>query len=203
MPDQDRHYHLPAAVVPPPDLADGVDIPAYIADRRKRINDERFAQALLSSPSNAEAYRTVFPRAYGWQAQSVATEACAWAAEPHIIRRVAELQAEAAEAAAVTADWIVLRLRQEALAGDLTKPSLPRVRALELLAKYRGMMTERVEHTGSGGGDIQIRYIRAEGPAGIIVEGEAREIAYLGEGERSVVGSGSSAGSEGGSEGLP
>jgi phage terminase small subunit len=67
---------------------------------------------------------------------------------------------ERAEKAAVSAEWVLERLRIEAEgSGPDTSPAA-RVRAAELLGKHIGMFTERLEHTG--GVSIEVIYTDAD-----------------------------------------
>ena len=67
---------------------------------------------------------------------------------------------ERAEKAAVTAEWVLERLRIEAegLGPDTTASA--RIRASELLGKHLGILTDKTEH--SGGITIEVIYADAD-----------------------------------------
>lgn len=82
----------------------------------------------------------------GYSKKTARSIACEMLARPDIQQFVRERQEEALRNATVTVDGIVDQLRDIA-ANPLSKDS-DRIRALELIGKYLGMFTERVEMKG-------------------------------------------------------
>jgi phage terminase small subunit len=76
---------------------------------------------------------------------------------PQISAAVSEATAKQIERVEVTADWILLRLKQNAeraLAADLKFGGVAN-RALELLGKHIGLFPDKVELTGKDGAPVQ------------------------------------------------
>jgi phage terminase small subunit len=69
--------------------------------------------------------------------------------------RVEEILGEVAGEAKLEAKAVLDRLWREALREDASASHSARVRALELLGKHLGILTERVDHT-SGGDAVQL-----------------------------------------------
>ena len=68
---------------------------------------------------------------------------------------VAAGRAELAQKAALTAEWVLTELRtNHKLARSLEEMAASN-KALELLGKHIGMFSDRVEHSGPGGGPVQ------------------------------------------------
>jgi phage terminase small subunit len=82
----------------------------------------------------------------GYSAKTARSIACEMLARPDIQQFVREKQEEARANATVTVDGIVDQLKEIAV-NPLAKDS-DRIRALELIGKYLGMFTERVEMKG-------------------------------------------------------
>lgn len=82
----------------------------------------------------------------GYSAKTARSIACEMLARPDVQQFIRERQEEARANATVTVDGIVDQLREIA-ANPLSKDS-DRIRALELIGKYLGMFTERVEMKG-------------------------------------------------------
>lgn len=80
--------------------------------------------------------------------------------KPDIAAAIASAKEERAERVRVNAAWVVKRLVIEAQG----EKAGVRVRALELIGKHKGMFVDKIEHTGDGGGPIEVQvYIPANG----------------------------------------
>ncbi len=75
--------------------------------------------------------------------------------KPDIQSRLSQLRAEQDQRTEVTADWVVTRLREEADRTDEGSTHAARVSALTTLAKIKGLIKHRHEHTGESGGPIR------------------------------------------------
>ncbi len=64
---------------------------------------------------------------------------------------IASAQADRSKRTEVTADWVVDRLRTEALREDEASSHGARVQALKTLAQHLGMLVQKVEHSGNVG----------------------------------------------------
>jgi phage terminase small subunit len=114
----------------------------------------RFAEAYVAGATAAEAMAA----AGGNRTERGAeVQGSRWLNTPEIAAKIKELQDEAAERNAVTVDWIVEKLKHQAETAQ--KPG-DRIRALEILGKYKGMFTDRVEHSGPNGAPLTIETIR-------------------------------------------
>lgn len=82
----------------------------------------------------------------GYSAKTARSIACEMLARPDVQQFVRERQEEAAAKASITAESIAENLKEIA-ANPLAKDA-DRIRAYELLGKYVGMFTERVEMKG-------------------------------------------------------
>lgn len=82
----------------------------------------------------------------GYSAKTARSIACEMLARPDIQEFVRAKQDEARKNATVTVDGIVDQLRE--IASNVLAKDSDRIRALELIGKYLGMFTERVEMKG-------------------------------------------------------
>lgn len=71
---------------------------------------EAFARAVAEGKSQAEAYRTAYPRSNDWKDSAVWSEASRLMAAPKVSARVAELRAEISKAAQVEVVQVVKEL---------------------------------------------------------------------------------------------
>lgn len=123
------------------------------------LQQERFAQAVIAHDGNASAaIRQVNPDTATWLPESVNVAASRLMANAKVALRIQVLAAEALDAEQVTASWIAGRLKGEATGGDLTEPNHARIRALEVLAKWRGMLVERSESLTLGSVELRVVY---------------------------------------------
>jgi len=116
---------------------------------------EAFAAGLAEGLSKAEAYRRAFPRSAGWSDKVVYNKASELSANGDIRVRLAELQAKAAAANEFT---VAAHLRELADLRDEARNAGqfgPAIKAEESRGKCAGFYTEKVVHTGPGGGPIQ------------------------------------------------
>lgn len=82
----------------------------------------------------------------GYSAKTAASIAWELLERPDIRQFIGERQEEARKNASVTVDGIVDQLRE--IASNVLAKDSDRIRALELIGKYLGMFTERVEMKG-------------------------------------------------------
>jgi phage terminase small subunit len=82
----------------------------------------------------------------GYSAKTARSIACEMLARSDIQQFVRQRQEEALKNATVTVDGIVEQLR--AIAANTLAKDSDKIRALELIGKYLGMFTERVEMKG-------------------------------------------------------
>ena len=106
---------------------------------------ERFAQLVASGSSNTAAYR----EAYDSTGSSITVQASKLAAKGKVAVRIAEIQSTAAAADTWTRQKLLRLLfcRSEAAyeAGQYSAS----LKGLELIGKITGLLTDRVEHTGT------------------------------------------------------
>ena len=123
---------------------------------------EAFATGLARGLSQAAAYREAFPRSLNWAEKTVWARASELAANSEVQGRVAEIGAKVAEANEFTVAQhlrTLTELRDEARAEGQYSPA---VKAEELRGKCAGFYTERHEHTGKGGGPMQVAPLSVE-----------------------------------------
>lgn len=82
----------------------------------------------------------------GYSKKTAYSQACDLLKKPEITQAIEELQKAAEARAGITVDTIVNDLK--AIATDAATAPRDRIRAYELLGKYLGMFTEKVEMKG-------------------------------------------------------
>lgn len=108
---------------------------------------EAFARAVAEGKSQAEAYRTAYPRSNDWKDSAVWVKASEMMANGKVSGRVAELRAELAAKSLWSREQSVKILAEIAAAGEKDGD---RVRAVAELNKMHGFIApEKVEHSGS------------------------------------------------------
>lgn len=118
---------------------------------------ERFAQEIAKGKSAADAYA-----AAGYRSDAKSSET----AGPRLFRnvqvqgRVAELQSRAATRAVVTAADIARQLDEDREFAREVKQAGAAVSASLGKAKVLGLITEKLEHMGKGGGPIEYSDVR-------------------------------------------
>ncbi|MDP8772030.1 terminase small subunit [Serratia marcescens] len=121
------------------------------------IKQEAFCQAYIETGNASEAYRSSYA-AENMKPESVNRKAKELLDHVKISARVRELQGEIKQRHNVTIDSLLAELeeaRQAALTAD-TPQSSAAVAATLGKAKLTGMDKQIIEHTGPGGGAIQI-----------------------------------------------
>ena len=112
---------------------------------RLTAKQEQFAQLVASGSSNTAAYR----EAYDSTGSSITVQASRLASNANVSLRIQEIQGDAAAADTWTRQKLLrlLSMRSEAAldAGQLSAS----IKALELIGKITGLLTDRVEHTGT------------------------------------------------------
>ncbi len=119
--------------------------------RRLSPKQERFVAEYIATGNATEAYRRAYPISVTWTQNALNVEASRMLDHPMLLLRISELEEDAAEAAKVSATWILSRLVAEATGTSPNTSAQSRIRALELLAKYLGLPTERSEQRMAGG----------------------------------------------------
>ncbi len=121
------------------------------------IKQEAFCQAYIETGNASEAYRSSYA-AEKMKPDAVHVQASKLLDNPKIALRVAELRGEIKERHSVTVDSLLAELeeaRQAALTAE-TPQSSAAVAATLGKAKLTGLDKQIIEHTGPGGGAIQI-----------------------------------------------
>ena len=108
---------------------------------------EAFAQAVASGKSNAEAYRTAYPNAHKWTAQSVATEAYKIAVKPDVSRRIEQIRAELAEKGLWTREQSAKALIGVVNSPDKASDVVAAVKELNAMHGYNEPL--KIDHSGS------------------------------------------------------
>ena len=112
---------------------------------RLTAKQEQFAQLVASGSSNTAAYR----EAYDSTGSSTTVQASRLASNANVSLRIQEIQGDAAAGDTWTRQKLLrlLFMRSEAAldAGQLSAS----IKALELIGKITGLLTDRVEHTGT------------------------------------------------------
>lgn len=121
------------------------------------IKQEAFCQAYIETGNASEAYRSSYA-AENMKPDAIHVQASKLLDNPKIALRVAELRGEIKERHSVTVDSLLAELeeaRQAALTAE-TPQSSSAVAATLGKAKLTGLDKQIIEHTGPGGGAIQI-----------------------------------------------
>lgn len=117
---------------------------------------ERFCLGYVETGSASEAYRRAY-NAEGMKPATVNRSAKELLDNPKIAARVQSLQAEHAKRHEVTVDSIVAMLREDRdFARECRTPGAA-VSATMGMAKLYGLLPDKFEHTGKGGGPIEVR----------------------------------------------
>lgn len=121
------------------------------------IKQEAFCQAYIETGNASEAYRSSYA-AENMKPDAIHVQASKLLDNPKIALRVAELRGEIKDRHSVTVDSLLAELeeaRQAALTAE-TPQSSAAVAATLGKAKLTGLDKQIIEHTGPGGGAIQI-----------------------------------------------
>ncbi len=121
------------------------------------IKQEAFCQAYIETGNASEAYRSSYA-AENMKPDAVHVQASKLLDNPKIALRVTELRGEIKDRHCVTVDSLLAELeeaRQAALTAE-TPQSSAAVAATLGKAKLTGLDKQIIEHTGPGGGAIQI-----------------------------------------------
>lgn len=121
---------------------------------------EMFARIVAAGKTQAEAYRTAFPRSQKWKDQAVWVKASELASRAVIKARVAEYQARAAAAAVFTLADHLRNLEAISNAALIAKDFNAAARAEEARGRASGFYVQKTELTGKGGGPIETKQTR-------------------------------------------
>lgn len=106
-------------------------------------------------------------RAAGYKGTSAATRGSQFLMEPEVQEAIAKgLEAQKANAG-LTADMVIAELKKIAFTEMVKIRAPDKVRALELLSKHFGLLTEKIEVTGKDGGPQHVVVLPANGSEAI------------------------------------
>ena len=109
------------------------------------VKQEKFAQLVASGSSNTAAYR----EAYDSTGSSTTVQASKLAAKGNVAVRIAEIQSTAAAEESWTRGRLLRLLSMRSEAAFEAGQYAASLKALELIGKVTGLLTDRVEHTGT------------------------------------------------------
>ena len=109
------------------------------------VKQERFAQLVASGSSNTAAYR----EAYDSTGSSTTVQASKLAAKGNVSVRIQEIQSTAAAEESWTRGRLLRLLSMRSEAAFEAGQYAASLKALELIGKVTGLLTDRVEHTGT------------------------------------------------------
>jgi len=109
------------------------------------VKQERFAQLVASGSSNTAAYR----EAYDSTGSSTTVQASKLAAKGNVAVRIAEIKGTAAAEESWSRGRLLRLLFCRSEAAFEAGQYAASLKALELIGKVTGLLTDRVEHTGT------------------------------------------------------
>lgn len=116
-----------------------------MADLKKLTAKQKaFCEEYVKNGYNAtRAYQTAYEVSY----ESAKVAACGVFKKPHVKEYIAELQQEAFQAAAISAERVALKLAEIAFAekDDENYAASAQLKALDLLQKQLGLQTQKVD----------------------------------------------------------
>lgn len=108
---------------------------------------ESFAQAVASGKSNADAYRTAYPKSLKWAAQTVANAAYKLMGHADISARIEQIRAELAEKGIWTREQSAKALIGVVQAPDKASDIVSAVKELNAMHGYNE--PTKIDHSGS------------------------------------------------------
>lgn len=122
---------------------------------------EAFAQLVAAGKSQAEAYRTAYPKAAVWKPETVWNRASALMREDEVLARVEQIRAELAERGLWSREQSARALIEIVQAGGRDSD---RIKAVCELNKMHGYHEpEKHEHSGPGSEPLRVVYVSARG----------------------------------------
>ena len=118
------------------------DLKGRLSDRQRRFIAAYVADPNATAAAEAAGYATPRTRAQKLLAQAP------------IAAAIAEARDKAAKKAEVDAEWVLKRLKANAVGALRDKDRAAANGALKLLGESLGMFAKKVEHSGPGGGEI-------------------------------------------------
>ena len=109
------------------------------------VKQEKFAQLVASGSSNTAAYR----EAYDSTGSSTTVQASRLASKANVSLRIAEIQSTAAAEESWTRGRLLRLLFCRSEAAFEAGQYAASLKGLELIGKITGLLTDRVEHTGT------------------------------------------------------
>lgn len=113
------------------------------AERPLTVKEKAFVERHLVHGNGAQAVREA-----GYRCKDAAGMAYELLGRPLVQKALQAARADLSKRNELDADWVLGRLRKEALSRRIGSSHAARVRALELIGKQLGMFKEKVEHDG-------------------------------------------------------
>lgn len=121
---------------------------------------EAFALAYIETANASEAYRRAYNVRPDTKPESIWQEACRTLANENVAKRVMELQEAARERAMVTVEGLTAELEDaRLLAMSDEKGASAAVSAIMGKAKLHGLLIDKKEHSGPGGGKFEVEWV--------------------------------------------
>lgn len=120
---------------------------------------ESFAQLVASGKSQSEAYRTAYPKSAKWKPETLWNRASGLMREDEVLARVEQIKAELAEKGLWSREQSAKALIDIVNAGERDGDRIKAVCELNKMHGYHA--PEKHEHSGSGGGPLQVFYVSA------------------------------------------
>ena len=128
-----------------------------MAERRLPLRHQQFVDAYLADPDlNAtRAYRSVYPKCKNDKVAGV--NAAQLLASPRIQAAIATARKDLIRRTQLTHDWVLKRLRIEALRQGEGSSHSARVSAAKAIGEHLGMFPKKVQHSGPDGKSIDVK----------------------------------------------
>lgn len=117
---------------------------------------EAFAAAFIETSNASEAYRTAYDVSEGTKPETVWVSASQLLSDHKVAQRVAELQQAHRDRHDVTIDSLTKELDEARLMATAEKQAAAMTGATMGKAKLHGLITDKNEHSGKGGGAIEV-----------------------------------------------
>lgn len=120
---------------------------------------EAFVQAYIETGNASEAYRRAYPAAKNWKPEVVHVKASELLSNGKVVVRVDALRQKHAKRHEVTVDTLVAELEEARELAKKTEAPSAMVSATMGKGKLLGLIVEKNEHAGQGGGPLLITKI--------------------------------------------
>lgn len=120
---------------------------------------EKFCQGVASGMSQADAYRSAYPKSLKWKPETLHPQASKMMADNKIVTRVTELKKSVLERHEVTVDSLMLELEEARMAamGASNPQSAAAVAATMGKAKLAGLLVDRVGNPDGTPMDMSVK----------------------------------------------